>query len=68
MVTFGPGPIIVYALTLNVMLVFGGRSLIVCCVADVKFDIPLLALLMECTPYLTMTPLGSDGGFQNMVT
>ena len=30
-----PGPMMVYALTLNVIIVLGGRYLSVCCVADV---------------------------------
>ena len=34
-VTFSPGPMIVYALTLNVITVLGGRSLSMSCVADV---------------------------------
>ena len=33
--TASPGPMMVYALTLNVTTVLGGRSLSVCCVADV---------------------------------
>ena len=34
-VTYTPGPMMVYALTLNVTTVLGGRSLSVCCVVDV---------------------------------
>ena len=33
--TASPGPMMVYALTLNITTVLGGRSLNVCCVADV---------------------------------
>ena len=34
-ITVSPGPMMVYALTLNVIIVLGGRYLSVCCVADV---------------------------------
>ena len=42
--TASPGPMMVYALTLNVTTVLGGRSRSVCCVADVlvQFNTPLM--------------------------
>ena len=41
-VTFSPGPMMVYALTLNTTKVLGVRSLSVCCVADVLNSTPVL--------------------------
>ena len=41
-VMFSPGPMMVYALTLNTTTVLGGRSLSVCCVADVLNYSPVL--------------------------
>ena len=41
-VTFSPGPMMVYALTLNTTEELGVRSLSVCCVADVLNSTPVL--------------------------
>ena len=49
-VTYSPGPMMVYALTLNVTTVLGGQSLKVCCVADVLVQINSL-LMLEHTSY-----------------
>ena len=59
-VTLSPGPMMVYAVTLNVATVLGLKPFSVCCVADV------LVLSNPCPVlypiwYATMRPLGSEG-------
>ena len=66
-VTISPDPMMVYALTLNVATVLGGRSLSVCCVADVLVQLNTPLLLVH-TSYAMMTPFGSEGGVHETVT
>ena len=51
----------VYALTLNVTAVLGGRFLSVCCVADMLIHLCML-MTLEQISFVMMTPLGSKGG------
>ena len=63
----------VYALTLNVTTVLGGRSLSVCCVADVLTVVvdelhKHTSLKLKRSSYTMISPLGSEGGLHETVS
>ena len=67
-VTYSPGPMMVYALTLNVNVVLGGRALSVSAVVvelTVEFNVPLP---LNRSSYTMITPFGTDGGLHETVS
>ena len=65
-VTYSPGPMMVYALTLNITTVSGGKSVSVWLVSDVLKQIRGLLRLKQ-TSYSITTPFNSDGGLHDRV-
>ena len=67
-VTYSPGPMMVYALTLNVNVVLGGRCLSVSGVVVeliVEFDVPLP---LNRSSYTMITPFDTNGGLHETVS
>ena len=60
-VTYSPGPMMVYALTLNVASVSGEKFISVWFVSDVLVHIKV-SLMLEQTSYSIITPFISNGG------
>ena len=65
-VTYSPGPMIVYALTLNATSVSGGKFVSVWFVSGVLVQIKNL-LRLEQTSYSMINPFDSNGGLHDSV-
>ena len=65
-VTPSPGPMMVYALTVNVTAVLGGKYVSVWFVSDVLVQVKLL-LKLEQTSYTVTTPFISNGGLHDNI-
>ena len=63
-VTYSPGPMMVYALTLNVTAVSGGKYVSVRFVSDVLVQVKV-SLKLEQTSYTVTTPFISNGGLHD---
>ena len=67
-VTYSPGPMMVYALTLNVNVVLGGRYVSVSDMVVeliVEFDVPLP---LNRSSYTMITPFVTEGGLHETVS
>ena len=62
--TYSPGPMMVYALTLKITSVSGGKFVSVWFVHDVLVQINFL-LMLEQTSYSVITPFDSNGGLHD---
>ena len=65
-VTYSPGPMMVYALTLNVTAVLGGKFVSEWFVSDVLVQINN-SMRLEQTSYWIITPFASNGDFHDSV-
>ena len=62
--TYSPGPMVVYALTLKVTSVSGGKFISVWFVTEVLVQINFLLMLKQ-TSYSMITPFDSNGGLHD---